>query len=48
MYVAHCRSIPRGGIRGSFPAYGGYGTYQFLNWAAKFFVDALLAERKLS
>lgn len=32
----------RGGIKGSFPVNGGYGTYRLLNWAAKFFVDALL------
>lgn len=32
----------RGGIKGSFPVNGGYGTYRLLNWAAKFFIDALL------
>jgi Squalene-hopene cyclase C-terminal domain len=37
----------RGGIKGSFPVDGGYGTYQYLNWAAKFFVDAHLLEREL-
>lgn len=31
-----------GGIKGSFPVNGGYGTYRLLNWAAKFFIDALL------
>ena len=30
----------RGAIRGSFPIFGSYGQYQYLNWAAKFFVDA--------
>ena len=36
----------RGGIAGSFPVSGRYGKFQHLNWAAKFFVDALLmAER---
>jgi hypothetical protein len=35
----------RGGVKGSFPVDGGYGTYQYLNWAAKFFVDANLLER---
>lgn len=30
----------RGGIKGSFPVSGNYGTYQYLNWAAKFFIDA--------
>jgi hypothetical protein len=34
----------RGGVKGSFPIYGGYGTYQYLNWAAKFFIDAQLLE----
>ena len=31
-----------GGIKGSFPFDGGYGRYEVLNWATKFFVDALL------
>jgi hypothetical protein len=30
----------RGGVKGSFPIDGGYGTYQYLNWACKFFIDA--------
>ena len=34
----------RGGVRGSFPVDGAYGTYQYLNWACKFFVDAQLFE----
>jgi hypothetical protein len=37
----------RGGVKGSFPIDGGYGTYQYLNWAAKFAVDANLLERSL-
>jgi uncharacterized protein YyaL (SSP411 family) len=32
----------RGGIKGSYPLDGEYGRYQVLNWATKFFVDALL------
>jgi hypothetical protein len=32
----------RGGIRGSFPVNGAYGRYRVLNWATKFFVDALM------
>ena len=32
----------RGGIKGSAPLNGGYGAYQVLNWATKFFVDALI------
>lgn len=37
----------RGGVAGSFPVHVGYGRYQFLNWAAKFFVDALLLQARL-
>lgn len=37
----------RGGIKGSFPIDGGYGTYEFLNWAAKFLIDAGGAERRI-
>ncbi|MFC1826938.1 hypothetical protein ACFLZQ_03290 [Thermodesulfobacteriota bacterium] len=32
----------RGGIRGSYPISGEYGKYRTLNWATKFFIDALL------
>lgn len=32
----------RGGVKGSFPFDGLYGQYEMLNWAAKFFCDALL------
>lgn len=32
----------RGGIAGSRPIWGGYITYGYPNWAAKFFIDALL------
>lgn len=38
----------RGGIKGSHPIWGEYGPYEFLNWAAKFFADALLLELKIS
>lgn len=34
----------RGGIAGSYPRSGGYGPFEFLNWAAKFFADALRLE----
>lgn len=37
----------RGGVRGSFPIDGSYGRFEYLNWAAKFFVDANLLEREL-
>jgi hypothetical protein len=36
-----------GAIRGSFPIYGEYGQNQYLNWAAKFFVDANLLEESI-
>ncbi|TVR80157.1 MAG: hypothetical protein EA405_11235 [Rhodospirillales bacterium] len=29
-----------GGVKGAFPVDGDYGTYEYLNWAAKFLVDA--------
>lgn len=32
----------RGGVKGSFPVSGEYGTWQYLNWAAKFYLDAEL------
>jgi len=31
-----------GGVKGSFPFDGEYGQFEMLNWAAKFFCDALL------
>ncbi len=34
----------RGAIKGSFPVYGGYSTYQYLSWACKFFIDSSLLE----
>ncbi|MBK1668938.1 hypothetical protein CKO28_12945 [Rhodovibrio sodomensis] len=38
----------RGGVKGSFPVDGDYGPYEYLNWAAKFAIDANLAELRLS
>ncbi len=32
----------RGGIKGSYPFDGNYGRYEILNWATKFYVDALI------
>ncbi len=32
----------RGGIKGAWPADGDYGAYEVLNWATKFFADALM------
>lgn len=37
----------RGGLHGSYPCDGDYGPYQTLNWAAKFFLDALLMDEQL-
>jgi hypothetical protein len=38
----------RGGIKGSHPIWGAYSPYEYPNWAAKFFVDSLLMEVKLT
>jgi hypothetical protein len=37
----------RGGIKGSQPFWGGYGPFWYLNWAAKFFIDALSLELEI-
>jgi hypothetical protein len=34
----------RGGVKGSFPVDGEYGRFEYLNWAAKFTIDACLTE----
>lgn len=36
----------RGGIKGSYPFGGDYGRFQILNWAVKFFIDALLLDER--
>ena len=36
-----------GGICGSYPVHGQYGRYEVLNWAVKFFMDALMLEMKI-
>lgn len=38
----------RGGVKGSFPVDGDYGTYEYLNWAAKFLADSLMLEKDLA
>jgi hypothetical protein len=38
---SHARGV-RGGIKGSWPVSGEYGAYEVLNWATKFFADALM------
>lgn len=35
----------RGGLAGSWPVWGEYGKYMILNWATKFFIDALMLRR---
>ena len=37
----------RGAIKGSFPVDGEYGTFEYLNWAAKFFIDSNLLEKDI-
>lgn len=37
-----------GGVKGSFPVNGAYGQWQYLNWAAKFCIDANLLEAELA
>ena len=38
----------RGGVKGSFPVDGDYGRWAYLNWAAKFCIDANLLELETS
>ena len=38
----------RGGIKGSAPVSGGYGPYEVLSWATKFFADALVRSERLA
>jgi hypothetical protein len=47
-FVAHTQDLKtsnlniRGAIAGSYPIHGRYERFKYPNWAAKFFVDALL------
>jgi Squalene-hopene cyclase C-terminal domain len=47
-YVMSCQDIEtrnpnvRGAIAGSFPHWGAYAPFSYPNWAAKFFIDAML------
>jgi hypothetical protein len=38
----------RGGVKGSFPVDGDYGPFEYPNWAAKFLIDSLTLEEKLT
>jgi Squalene-hopene cyclase C-terminal domain len=37
----------RGAIKGSFPVSGGYATFQYPNWACKFFIDSNSLEKSI-
>ena len=37
-----------GGVKGAYPVYGYYNRYQYLYWAAKFFIDSHLMELRQS
>ena len=37
----------RGGVKGSFPVFGTYNRFEYLNWACKFFIDANLLEKEI-
>jgi hypothetical protein len=41
------RPETRGAVKGSFPVSGGYETFQFPNWACKFFIDANRLEQAI-
>ncbi len=38
----------RGGIKGSHPIWGEYAPYEYPNWAAKFFADALMLDQTIA
>jgi hypothetical protein len=38
----------RGAVKGSFPVDGGYGRYEYLNWAVKFTIDANVVELQIA
>ena len=46
MVVQGDKSI-QGGVKGAVPLDGAYGNYQYLNWAAKFFIDAAMMDIKV-
>ncbi len=43
--IDHSNSVYDGGIAGSFPFWGRYSMFEYPNWAAKFFADALLIDQ---
>jgi uncharacterized protein YyaL (SSP411 family) len=42
--LTHADPAVRGGIAGSAPIWGGYSRFEYPNWAAKFFADALMMD----
>ncbi len=42
--ITHKAGVNDGGIAGSFPIWGRYSMFEYPNWAAKFFADALIAD----
>src|SRR3546814_21159950 len=49
-YTTLFRSAPdtSGGVKGAFPVDGDYGAFEYLNWAAKFTIDANRKELALA
>ena len=47
-HIKNDNSVSDGAIAGSFPIWGRYSMFEYPNWAAKFFADALIidAEKK--
>jgi hypothetical protein len=43
--LTHADPAIRGALKGSHPISGGYMTWRYPNWAAKFFMDALMLEK---
>jgi hypothetical protein len=37
----------RGAVKGSFPIDGGYGRFEYPNWATKFAIDSYTAEEAI-
>jgi hypothetical protein len=45
--ISNANPAIRGGVAGSWPTWGKYGQFKVLNWATKFYIDALLREERL-
>lgn len=43
-HIKNDNSISDGAIAGSFPIWGRYSMFEYPNWAAKFFADALIID----